>query len=201
MVDDIAKPKEPAAHSVPAQKTLKKVRDYWPQARRRSIIVTISMELILAVVVTVALSVAGVSLGSTELSLIVFTIAVASIGVNLVLMHILIEPLKDISAALTHVSGEPNDIIAPNSTSPARKYDGLEPLLELIYGLSSHQDTSHETTASAQDDILSRGLNQAKGGFIICGEDGEIRYASRHAPVKSMGDTGSELSLIFDADQ
>ncbi|NCU39168.1 HAMP domain-containing histidine kinase, partial [Candidatus Saccharibacteria bacterium] len=33
------------------------------------------------------------------------------------------------------------------------------------------------------------------------GEDGEIRYASRHAPVKSMGDTGSELSLIFDADQ
>lgn len=197
-------PQTEVNHNMPAPSAPpKKVRDYWPQTRKRAILLTVCMELILTVTIVGALMVADVAIGSTQLVFIATAIVAASIGVNIVLTHILLAPLKDLSAALTHVSGEPSDVIAPNSTAAARQYDGLEPLLELIYGLSSKQGEPLAATTDSNDlhTIISRGLDQTSGGLIICNEDGSILYTSKHAPITDVQGAAPELSLIFDVDQ
>ncbi|HTK39623.1 MAG TPA: HAMP domain-containing sensor histidine kinase [Patescibacteria group bacterium] len=177
-----------------------KVRDYWPRTRKRALLLTIGMELILTIVASLALLLAGFEYNSVEFLFVVVAIIAASLGVNIVLMNILLSPLKDLSDALTHVSGEPSDVVAPNSTSPARRIDGLEPLLELIYGLSSQRGVSALSTDSEQENILKRALDQIDGGFMICDEHGKIVYASENAPVKEAQDESKELKLIFDTD-
>lgn len=201
MVDEQMSSKEEVSRNVP--KPSQKIRDFWPKTRKRALLLTISMEAILAVVVVSSLMVTGVAIGSTQLVFVTIAILAAAVGINIVLAHVLLAPLKDLSAALTHISGEPSDVIPPNSTAIARQYDGLEPLLELIYGLSSQQGEPYNDAASNTNTamIISRGLDQTSGGLVICNEDGTILYASQHAPVTRLEGTTPELSLIFDVDQ
>lgn len=179
-----------------------KVRDYWPKAHRRALLVTIAMEIALTIVASLALLVAGFEILSVEFLFVVVAIVATSLSVNVMLMNILLMPLRELSAALTHISGEPSDVVAPNSTSPARKYDGLEPLLGLIYSLSSERGSiMAESNDEQRNDLLERALNQTDAGFVICDENGAIRYASKHAPVKQSSDSSLTLSLLFENGQ
>ncbi len=177
------------------------VRDFWPKARRRGIVLTIIMELLVAGILTLALFFSGINVDNIAFAIIIIAGIASSIGINLILAHMLMTPLKDLSAALTHVSGEPSDIIPPNSSAPSRKYDGLEPLIELIYKLSS-QDTSSATPVAATEpttDIVSRALAQTDAGVIICDEAGKVLYASAHAPIGEAADGSPELTMLFES--
>lgn len=179
-----------------------RVRDFWPKTRRRAIIVTVGMQLIVTVIVSIALYFVNFNITNDGFIIIAISVLAATLGINIVLMCILLSPLKSLGDALLHISGEPSDVTAPNSTSPTRKYDGLQPLLNLIYRLASEKDRAIAQSNSAPaKDILARALNQTDAGIIVCDESGAIQYSSRQAPVSSTKDGQLEIELLFEADQ
>lgn len=188
--------------SQPKTQSKEKVRDFWPATQRRFLFITVAIEIIVTLVAMLALAFAGIDIDNLVFFIIAITILATSVGFNIVLTAILLAPLKDLSAALTHISGEPSDIVPPNSTSPARKYDGLEPLLELIYSLSLYDTTNVSTKDSgSHNDILARAVDQTDAGVIITNEAGTIQYASKHAPVTEANDESTQLTLMFENDQ
>lgn len=170
---------------------------------RRALTITIASQVLVASIASAAMLYSGYSISSTEFRLVFTTVIAASLVLNLVLMLLLISPLKTLSDALLHISGEPSDVVAPNSTSPTRKYDSLEPLLDMIYQLSSNRgdtDTASIDIAPSSE-VLARALDQTKVGIVVCDESGAILYSNSSAPIADCGNGKSRLELIFEADQ
>ena len=182
---------------------VEKVSQFWPHTRRRAITFTILIQIIVVLLAALALIVVGVAPGPTEFIFILTALFASAIGMNLLLLTIIMAPIRDISAALTHVSGEPNDLVAPNTTSPARRYDGLSPVLQLIYSLSSTQDETGESQSTDTKDthaLIGRALEQITAGIIALDENGEVLYASKHAPVSLDTDGKKRVDLIFEGE-
>jgi signal transduction histidine kinase len=173
-----------------------KVRDFWPTTRKRALILTILMQFVVVLVTGLSLIFAGFDPARIEFMMVLIAVLATSLGVNVLLLTLVLAPLKDLSDALTHVSGEPSDIVAPNSTSPARRYDGLGPLLQLIYRLDS-QSTSSSSSKNDTPDQLTTALEQSPAGLVICDEQGIVRFASKHAPIRTDANGQLEIELLF----
>ena len=174
------------------------VRDYWPKVWKRSLIITVLMELTLTLVVALALVFVGFTPSSFEFIIVIIAVIATSLGVNIILVSILMRPLRDISAALTHASGEITAIKPPNPVAKSYQYEGLMPLLQLIYSLSASRFKPKASNASASD--LERAINQSSAGLIICDEQGNIQFASQNAPIIKDERNQNQLKLIFEKD-
>lgn len=118
---------------------------------------------------------------------------------NVILVMQLIVPLGDISAALTHISGEPTIVTPPNPNDRHFERDGFKPLLQLVYTISSKRGQPSEDEADSKpkvdfDDILST----LPVGFIAMNAEQRIIYANKAAPVRVDSDGNSSLELLFD---
>ncbi len=177
------------------------VRDYWPRFRRRIITITILAQIVVALIITLALMTVGINPFTIEFALITTAILGATISINLILLLLIaLVPLRELAAALTHVSGEPNDVRPPNQNAPLYQRDGFSPLLKLIYRLASGSQphTLSESTQRANSSLLETAMNTTNAGIIILDETGKILYASPHAPVREGKDGSQQLTLIFE---
>ena len=177
------------------------VRDYWPRYRRRIVAITILMQIAISLVVALVLMGIGFDLFTLEFVLVFVAILTATIGINLVLMFsIALVPLRELTAALTHVSGEPNDIRPPNQNAASYQRDGFSPLLKLIYQLASNGEAKQQAEIAKRNDgsLLESAMATTGAGVVILDETGKILYASPHAPVREAKDGTQELSLIFE---
>ena len=177
------------------------IRDYWPRYRRRMIVITILMQIVITLIVTLALLVAGFEPDGLQLILMITAIIATTVSANLLLLlAVILLPLRDLTAALTHISGEPSDVRPPNQNANQYQRDGFSPLLKLIYKLASDSDKANvpETPKQAASSLLDEAMSHSSAHIIILDEKGTIIYASPHAPVKEGKDGAQELSLIFE---
>lgn len=172
-----------------------KIRDYWPRYRRQAISFTILMQIAVCLTILGGLYINGINLDPTILIVIGIALLTASIAGNLLLINQLLYPLKDLTSAITHVSGEPSDITPPNPNSRQHQRDGFSPLLQKIYELSTSDPADFSKADST--DLLQTALDHASGSLVIFDETGKILYASTGAPVNQKGDEPS-LRLIFE---
>ena len=133
------------------------------------------------------------------------------ISINLiafVLMSLLLDrllrPLKDISEALVHVSGELSKDAAPNLNDDYYEKRRVRPLLKTIYEMALSQGDEKpkptgDSTASKPIEVASA-LNHTATGVVMLDESGTIIYANQSAPVKTDEQGNKHLSLIFDSD-
>lgn len=176
------------------------IRDYWPRYRRRMIIITILMQTIITLIVALSLTIAGFSPSSLEFALIITATLSASIGANLLLLlSITLLPLRDLTAALTHVSGEPNDVRPPNQNAAHYQRDGFSPLLKLIYKLAVDGDKPAETKRPGGS-LLDEAMRHSSASIIILDEKAQILYASKTAPIREDKEGKAKLALIFEDD-
>ena len=182
----------------PSNEPKLKVRDYWPLVWRHSVIITILMEVVLTLIVAFALLFAGFNFSSFGFILIIITVIVTSIGVNILLLGVVMQPLRDLSAALTHASGEVSDVQPPNPMARRYHFEGLQPLLQLIYTMSTASHTSSSSPAKSVPNNIERALDQSSAGIIICDETGAVTYASRHAPIAEGTDGSPRIQLLFE---
>jgi hypothetical protein len=88
------------------------VRAYWPRYRREAWIITILMQLAIVAAVGLAMMLAGIH-PSTPGFIIIMSVGILTLALDIVLVNLLLAPLRDLAAALTHISGEPTDTTPP----------------------------------------------------------------------------------------
>lgn len=179
------------------------VRAYYPRYRRRAIALTILMQIASTLAIGCALLVAGVLLPTVSFWVTIIAIIATSVGINILLVSQLLIPLKDLTSALTHISGEPTVIPPPNPNARHFERDGFKPLLQLIYQLAADEKTEEEkgqesTVTPHQAGEFNTALNNTSAGFVIMQASGTVTYANKNAPTHTDGDGALQLDLVFD---
>ena len=177
------------------------VREYWPRFRKRAIFLTVLMQFAATLAIGMALVIADVTEPTTPFWITLFAIFVASVGINILLTNQLIAPLKDITSALTHISGEPTIVTPPNPNARHFERDGFKPILQLIYELAAdeNKDTAESATTSKPPATqLSKAIDNTSVGFMILNAKQEVLYANDKAPVHTGPNNKRVIDLMFD---
>lgn len=112
-----------------------------------------------------------------------------------------LKPLKTISDALVHMSGESSPgTTPPNPNSPMFKKNGLAPVLQTIYEHTSAASTENVLVGDDCDPVdFVHPLDTSSTGIVFMKGD-QILYANKAAPVTVNTRGESSLELLFDAD-
>lgn len=181
------------------------VRDYWPRYQRQAMAITVLMQIVATLAIGCAVLASGAVQPSIPFAIVLMAVIATSIGVNIILVNQLLLPLKDITSALTHISGEPTVIPPPNPNARHFERDGFKPLLQLIYELAATDkasEKSHDATKSplmthpATDVALA--FENTAAGFIILRASGKVLYANKIAPIHTDPSGKEVIDLIFD---
>lgn len=177
------------------------VRDYWPRFHRHAIFITILMQVAGTLAIGLALIVTDVVTPTIPFFITIIAILAGSVGVNLLLVNLLTTPLKNVTSALTHISGEPSVVTPPNPNARHFERDGFKPVLQLIYELAA-SDTKKDSTAQVAVETpatdFSTALDNTSAGFMILNAKREVQYANAHAPVHTNPSGQVIIDLIFD---
>lgn len=179
------------------------VRDYWPRYQRYALTVTILMQLTITLAVASTLIFAGFSPASFSFVVIMLAVGLLSLGLNIILINILIMPLRDLTSALTHVSDEPSDITPPNPNAAKFEQNGFKPVLDLIYRIAASNSAPESAKSDAslgESALIDRALEHSKASIVILDHEGNIRYASKYAPVRADESGVKQLTLLFESD-
>jgi signal transduction histidine kinase len=176
------------------------VRDYWPRFKAKSLYLTILMQFAVTVVIGCALIAGGVLTTSIAFWIIMVAVLATTIGVNVILMTLLTLPFKDLTSALTHVSGEPTTVTPPNPNARHFERDGFKPLLQLIYKLAIGDGSEKQPEASDALPLqsITAALDNTSVGFIIMDGFGQVTYANAKAPVHDDPTGKKVIDLLFD---
>jgi len=175
---------------------------FWPYYRRHAWLMLLGSQLLISL-----LFAAGVAL-LWPLPPEIIAIFVSIILISFVLMSRLLDrllrPLKDLSDALVHVSGEVSKETAPALNDPYLAKVRLRPLIKTVYELAAGDNTSHtdmpEGNAAESSVDLNAALSHTTTGIVLLDTTSHIVYANRGAPVTIDEDGTKHLSLIFDVD-
>ena len=190
--------------AVEKQKNPYVIRAYYPHYYKRAIILTILMQLVVALAIGCALLATGVFLPTLLFWVTMIAIIAASVGMNILLVTQLLIPLRDLTSALTHISGEPTIIPPPNPNARHFESDGFKPLLQLIYQLAADEKTEEQQNEAASAPSLNQAkrfdtaLNNTAAGFVIMHANGTVLYANKNAPSHTAADGQIQLELLFD---
>lgn len=175
------------------------VKDFWPRYKRKVILGTISMELLLAAIVLLAV-VGTTGLPRDMLGFTAFIVALVagSISFNLVLVYLITSPLKSLADTLTHVSGELTTVTPPNPNAKRLELNGLKPLIQYLYESASSNPLAKQQPGATNDNLVSKALNNTKAGIVVLDANGTIKFANNSAPM-TIDTTGNKhLELLFD---
>lgn len=182
------------------------VRGYWRKKRAQSITTIVMFELVLITLIFLVPFAAGVLDVSLITNVFFWTFAIiitgSSVALHAILIISLLNPLKHLSAAIVHISGEPSSIQAPNPNTQAFERNGLKPLLQTIYGEGTRSEASRTPNMPAPADIspLTTGLAYANVGLVAIGAEGQIVYANEAAPINTSSDGLQTFNILFDND-
>jgi signal transduction histidine kinase len=178
------------------------VRDYWPRYKKQALLLTIVMQIAVTVVIGCALVAGGVLTTSVAFWIVMLATLATTIGVNVILLTLLTLPFKDLTSALTHISGEPTTVTPPNPNARHFERDGFKPLLQLIYKLAVGDTNDKQITEGEQTppQLITAALDNTAIGFIIMDATGRIVYANKQAPVHTDPTGTTMVDLLFDDD-
>jgi len=109
-------------------------------------------------------------------------------------------PVDILSRAVTHVSGQANDIIPPNVNGTRHEKTGLKDMLDVIYRLAINikPDQSTLDKTESKQKIMAPLLEELPIGVIALNSKLEIVYSNKAAPT-IVDESGHEtIDLMFD---
>lgn len=195
------------------------VKDFAPRFRRRVSLAIVAFQLVSLAITAVLLYYAGIfGEQPTIFAAILATQGLAGLVMSFLIYGLVSVPIKSILAALVHISGEPTTTTPPNPNQKSFERNGLKPVLQTIYQLSSGSkilanqepkaDNDGQTILEAaaaipkptepQDQsLLGAALDQAICGLAVFNQQRKIIYASKATPVKVDTSGVQSLDLIF----
>lgn len=178
------------------------IHEFYKRHRVRSFTIVIIFQLVSVGVLAGALLVSEVFHVQAPLFWVVLGVALAvNLSVNIIAMSVIVEPMRAISLALSHIAGEKSPYSPPNPNAKQYDHDGTKTMLDLIYKLTYEKDNSAaaHSRASETDGVLEDALSQTEASIVVFDTDDDILYASPSAPVKTNPKGVQSLDLMFDS--
>lgn len=144
---------------------------------------------------------------------------ILGIAVSIAVYKLASQPIKDILAAVVHISGEPTTTTPPNPNDSRFEKSGFKDVLQTIYSLASdHDKTPNEVITSTPATIneaavlptqlakpattmLESALNETSCGFVVMNHERKITFSNKAAPLNISAEGISSLSLIFNGQE
>lgn len=189
-------------------KNPKLAKDFWPSFSRTAAILIIVMQLVILAAVALLLYFVGFH-ENNPLAFAGTLVAQTILGViaSAIIYKFVARPIKDLLAAIVHVSGEPTSTTPPNPNEKRFAKSGFKNVLQTIYQLASSEPTPEETAEQTVADkpttptsVIESALNETICGFVVMNHERQIIYANKAAPIRVSQDGSSSLSLIFNGD-
>lgn len=176
------------------------IRDYWPRYGARAAGLVFLFQVIAALLICcvfMAFEFYAITVPLWVNGIIFFGIILIT---NLILFRILLSPLKEITNALVHVSGEPTSVTPPNPNVRRFERDGLKPLLELIYSLAAAPGEKANPELAQLTADLTEALNNSNAGFVVLNHAHQVIFANAKAPTHIDTENKTVLDLLFEDD-
>ena len=179
--------------------------DYWPKFKRGAIASTILMQFAVMIIVGLSLIVGGVAIDELGFWVTVLATLLASGALNIILINFILTPHRDLVTALSNSAGETIDGPLPSPNIPRYESDGMKPVLQFVYDLSTANDkgtkTPNQAALEASGAPLASALAQTTTGIVVMDAEGTIQFANKAAPVTEASDGSKRLDLLFETDQ
>ncbi|HEY8886633.1 MAG TPA: HAMP domain-containing sensor histidine kinase [Candidatus Microsaccharimonas sp.] len=201
-------------------KPQKFAKDFWPYFYKVIATVIISSQLIVLVVIAAILYMFDF-LETNPLAFVGILAAEAVLGTaaSIAIYKLASQPIKDLLAAVVHVSGEPTATTPPNPNDKRFEQSGFKDVLQTIYQLASKDDTAPVTMLSSAPAVaaptsitppqivrpattmLETALNETSCGFVVMNHERKITFSNKAAPLNVDSNGVSSLSLIFNGQE
>ena len=176
---------------------------FWPRYKRVTMFRALSLQLLVCLIV-IAIILVLYPNPPLDAWIVMIIVSVMSLVLTLIVTTLTMRPLKDLSSALVHVSGEPTAQTPPNLNDSYYVRSKLRPLLKLVYDMATHQSsapTQPNEPAMAPAIDLAAQLNHTATGLVMLNGAGEVIFSNKSAPVTIDANGKKSLDLIFDVDQ
>ena len=198
-------------------------KDFWPYFNRIATTVIIAMQIIMLGVMAGILFMFGF-IASNQLASVSILSAQLILGTfaSIAIYQFAAQPIKDLLAAVVHVSGEPTATTPPNPNDARFGKSGFKDVLQTIYELAGNDTpstgvlvsplaTANDTaingvTSPAQlttpaSSMLESALNETSCGFVVMDHDRKITFSNKAAPLNIDSNSVSSLSLLFNGQE
>lgn len=178
------------------------IQDFYSRHKGRSLALIIVFQIASIGVLAGALLVSGIIEVTSPFFWVILCIVLAvNLSVNIIAMTVLIEPMRAIASALSHVAGERSPYKPPNPNAKRYEHNGTKSMLDTIYGLTSQKDASASQVRkpSKGGELLEHALSHTDASVVIFDVDDSISYASPNAPIRTSPKGESLLDLRFDS--
>lgn len=144
---------------------------------------------------------------------------ILGIATSVAVYKLAAQPIKDLLAAVIHISGEPTTTTPPNPNDKRFELSGFKDVLQTIYQLASDRDKTVDEAITAQPatineeisapvpmtkpatTMLESALNETSCGFVIMNHERKITFSNKAAPLRVDSNGVSSLSLIFNGQE
>ncbi|HEY8992905.1 MAG TPA: HAMP domain-containing sensor histidine kinase [Candidatus Microsaccharimonas sp.] len=193
-------------------------KDFWPYFTRIVTTVIIFSQVIMLVVIAIVLVMFGF-LDDNLMAFVGILTAQALLGTfaSIAIYQLASQPIKDLLAAIVHISGEPTATTPPNPNDARFEKSGFKDVLQTIYELASN-DTSTGVLSSVQtvtptttalsseaarpaSTMLELALNETSCGFVVMNHERKITFSNKAAPLSVDTNGVSSLSLLFNGQE
>ena len=182
-------------------------KDFWPYFNRVVTTVIIASQIIMLIVIATILFMFGF-IGSNLLAFISILSAQVILGTfaSIAIYQLAAQPIKDLLAAVVHVSGEPTATTPPNPNDARFEKSGFKDVLQTIYELASNEATDTPAIGSVQlvipaNTMLETALNETSCGFVVMDHARKITFSNKAAPLIIDSNGVSSLSLLFNGQE
>ena len=178
------------------------VKDFWPRFKRGAIALIILLQLVILVAIATLLSYVGF-FEENPMGFVITLVTHSILGIvaSLIIYRFVARPIKNLLAALVHISGEPSNIAPPNPNEVQFQKSGFKPVLQTVYQLASDvKDPIEEGESASTTSVrstLDAALDQAICGFVVMNKERKITYANRATPLRVDTSGVQSLDLLF----
>lgn len=175
---------------------------FWPSYRRKTLMKAVGAQLVF-IALTIGIIFMLYPSAPIGAWIVAFILSAIAITLTIAVTVTSMRPLKDLSSALVHVSGERSAYTPPNLNDSYFVRTHLRPLLKQVYDMASGQvDGSTVTIGNDVPSVnIATQLNHTSTGLVMLDANEQIIYANKSAPVFIDGKGTKSLELVFDVDQ
>jgi signal transduction histidine kinase len=195
-------------------------KDFWPYFTK--VVMTVIVVSQIVVLLAMAAILYMFDLLTTNMMAFVSILAaqlILGVATSIAVYKLAAQPMKDMLAAVVHVSGEPTTTTPPNPNDSRFEHSGFKDVLQTIYQLASDRDKTPNIVISSTPativeaaatptpilrpamTMLETALNETSCGFVVMNHERKITFSNKAAPLNIDSNSVSSLSLLFNGQE
>lgn len=186
-------------------------KDFWPYFNGVvATVIFVSQIVILVIIATILYMFGFIDSNPAAFAGILVAEAVFGTVAAFVIYRIVSRPIRDLLAAVIHVSGELTTTTPPNPNDKRFAKNGFKDVLQTVYELASSGEKPLPATASLEEvaavsspvaTALATALNETSTGFVVLNHARVVTFANNAAPINLNPKGEKSLSLLFNGQE